>query len=309
MDLLERLVELRRRGEPVAMATVVASRAPTSARPGDRALVLRTGELVGWVGGSCAQPAVQREGLRALADGRPRLIRLSPEIGLAASGEGVVEDVMTCHSGGALEIYVEPFLPAPELVITGDSPVAVALAVLGDLAGYRVSRGLPTEMVDPPSSERYVVVAGMSGDDEADLEGALALEPRYLALVGSRKRLEEVVERLRARGVPAEQLARVKGPAGLDIGARTAAEIAISIIAEIIHRRGGRPLEHRAPEGPAPAPVQASSEAIDPVCGMRVAVPGARHLLEHDGRTSYFCCPACKRAFAEDPERYPASAG
>ena len=289
MDLLERLVELRRRGEAVAMATIVASRAPTSARPGDRALVLPTGELVGWVGGSCAQPTVQREGLRALADGRTRLVRLSPEASTAPE-DGVVEDVMTCHSGGSLEIYVEPFLLAPALVVTGDSPVADALATLGDIAGYRVSRELPDRDGPPflpefgeeggavPAVERYVVVAGMSSDDEVDLERALALAPRYLALVGSRKRLVEMAERLRARGVPSEQLARIKGPAGLDIGAATAPEIAISIMAEIVVRRRGHQAAESAPTlAAAPSvPIPTPNEAIDPICGMRVAVPGAQ---------------------------------
>ena len=218
---------------------------------------------------------------------------------------------MTCHSGGTLEIYVEPFLPSPDLIVTGDSPVADALATLGDLAGYRVSRELPAEMDGPPGGECYVVVAGMSGDDEAALERALALDPRYLALVGSRKRVAEMAERLRARGVAAESLARVKGPAGLDIGAATATEVAISIMAELVLRRRGRQPEVSAP-APAAAPsvpVPTPNEAIDPVCGMRVAVLGARHGLEHGGQTFYFCCPACKRMFAEDAQRYRASAG
>jgi xanthine dehydrogenase accessory factor len=336
MDVFNRLSELRERGEPVALATVVACRRPASARPGDRALVLANGELVGWIGGSCAQPTVQREGLRALADGQPRLVRLSPEAGLLPSQEGVVENVMTCHSGGALEIYVEPFLPTPWLVVTGDSPIAEALATLGTLADFRVRRDLPADQGELAGGARYVVVAGLSGEDEHDLERALALDPSYVAFVGSRRRLGEVTARLRERGVPADQLARVKGPAGLDIGAVTAFEIAISIMAEIVqHRRQGPtvppqftpnadpvpspdlPLSRvreRGPggggdtgapwqgeEGLAPEPV---AEAIDPVCGMRVAIPGARHVLQHEGQDHYFCCPSCRRLFAASPDQY-----
>jgi xanthine dehydrogenase accessory factor len=217
--------------------------------------------MVGWIGGSCAQPAVQREGLRALADGQPRLIRLSPEAGLLPPQEGVVEDVMTCHSGGTLEIYVEPFLPSPWLLVTGDSPIAEALASLGALADFQVRRE-PSAGSSERAGERYVVVAGMSGEDETDLERALALDPSYLAFVGSRKRLAEVAGRLRDRGVPAEKLDRIKGPAGLDIGA----------------------------------------VVTDPVCGMEVAVAGARFTLEQDGEGFYFCCPACRRQFAANRE-------
>jgi xanthine dehydrogenase accessory factor len=380
MDVFNRLSELRERGEPVALATVVACRRPASARPGDRALVLANGDLVGWIGGSCAQPTVQREGLRALADGQPRLVRLTPEAGLMPPQEGVVEDVMTCHSGGALEIYVEPFLPTPWLVVTGDSPIAEALTTLGALADFRVRRQLPEGAPHPPTpsimptmgpllptalrgragdekpasplplageglgegdypgGERYVVVAGLSGEDEHDLERALALDPSYVAFVGSRRRLGEVTARLRERGVSADQLARVKGPAGLDIGAVTAFEIALSIMAEIVqHRRRGapsRPTPHPAyhgapyPHGPAAGegshhPLSPSRErgpggeglpqsgdpsvvleATDPVCGMRVAIAGARHVLRHEGQDHYFCCPSCRRLFAASPDQY-----
>ena len=214
---------------------------------------------------------------------------------------------MTCHSGGMLEIYVEPFLPAPELVVTGDSPLAEALATLGGFAGYRVHRGMSADTTDGGgATERYVIVAGMSGEDEADLERAIAMAPRYLGFVGSRKRLADVRERLRERGVPSEQLERVKGPAGLDIRAVTPVEIAISILAEITLVRRGEPMARPGPLGPVGEadPAAGSAEATDPVCGMRVAVLGARHVLELGGRRFYFCCPACKRTFAEEPERY-----
>ena len=356
MDVFSRLSELRERGEAVALATVVACRRPASARPGDRALVLANGDLVGWIGGSCAQPTVQREGLRALADGQPRLIRLSPEAGLLPPQEGVVEDVMTCHSGGTLEIYVEPFLPAPWLLVTGDSPIAEALAALATLDDFRVRRDLPDAGPHPsplpegggallpsPSGSgvggegTYVVIAGMTGEDEHDLERTLALDPSYVAFVGSRKRLGEVTARLRERGVSEDLLARVKGPAGLDIGAVTAFEIAVSIMAEIVqHHRRRAPSPHSrgreqgaialtpdslpAGEG-AQIPFsrvretgqggegsQDVPEAIDPVCGMRVAIPGARHVLQHTGQDYYFCCPSCRRLFAANPEQYLSAA-
>ncbi len=221
---------------------------------------------------------------------------------------------MTCHSGGTLEIYVEPFRPAPRLLITGDSPIAEALAELAALDDFRVSREVPTDATASDTAERYVVLAGMSGEDQIDLERALALDPSYLAFVGSRKRLAEITSRLQERGVSAEQLARVKGPAGLDIGAQTAFEIAISIMAEIVqHRRRPsppNPLSRSAGEGGRGRGLESAPDAprvdiaVDPVCGMEVAVAGARHVLEHAGQQFYFCCPACRRLFAADPEQF-----
>jgi xanthine dehydrogenase accessory factor len=280
-DLLEQAAELRRQGRPFVLATVVRSVRPASARPGDRALLLGEGRPIGWVGGGCVHTSIEREAARALADGTPRLVRLSPE---PAQEEGIVSYPMTCHSGGTLEIYLEPVLPAPELVILGESPVADALAALAGPLGYRVH----TSLDDISTSDAWVVAAAMSSDqDHPAVRAALEGGVQYVAMVASRRRTEALIEELRADGVAEDVIGRLKAPAGLDIGAATGPEIALSVLAEIVQRRRGRQ--------PAAAPVRET--AIDPICGMQVDVASARWTAERDGQTYYFCAPGCRKAF------------
>jgi xanthine dehydrogenase accessory factor len=280
-DLLEQAAELRRQGRPFVLATVVRSVRPASARPGDRALLLGEGRPIGWVGGGCVHTSIEREAARALADGTPRLVRLSPE---PAQEEGIVSYPMTCHSGGTLEIYLEPVLPAPELVILGESPVADALAALAGPLGYRVH----TSLDDISTSDAWVVAVAMSSDqDHPAVRAALEGGVQYVAMVASRRRTEALIEELRADGVAEDVIGRLKAPAGLDIGAATGPEIALSVLAEIVQRRRGRQ--------PAAAPVRET--AIDPICGMQVDVASARWTAERDGQTYYFCAPGCRKAF------------
>jgi xanthine dehydrogenase accessory factor len=295
--------ELERRGEPFALATVVRCEAPTSAKPGAKALVRENGVVDGWVGGACAEPVVIREALNALRDGRPRLVGLYGEGGRAPGrAEGILDYAMTCHSGGTLEIYVEPYLPTPLLVLIGHGPVVETLATLGRAAGYSVvplddgaGAGLDALGLGRRAS---VVVATHAEADEDALERVLRTEAGYVSLVASRRRAAAILERLRQRGVPADRLGRCKAPAGLDLGAVTPAEIAISILAEIVqHHRGDKGAEV------APAP-PAATEATDPICGMLVEIATARHRSEAAGRTTYFCCLHCKETFEQDPQRY-----
>jgi xanthine dehydrogenase accessory factor len=314
-DLLAVAAELRKRGEPFALATVVRCERPTSAKPGAKALIRPDGRVVGWVGGACAEPVVAREAIAALRDGQPRLVVLVGDGGRdPARTEGIVHFPMTCHSGGTLEIYVEPFLPKALLVLVGHGPVIETLATLGETAGHAVSvlpgdaatalRGLTLG----PSTA--VVVATHGDDDEQALTRVLATPAGYVSLVASRKRAGAIVETLRQRGVPAEQLARLKAPAGLDIGAVTPEEIAVSILAEIIQARHHRAAElatATAIEGPALAAAPALAEAKDPICGMTVEVATARHQSDWAGRSVYFCCRRCKEAFDAEPARYAAA--
>lgn len=304
--LLERAADLQRRGEPFVLATVVRCQAPTSAKPGAKALVRRDGTVEGWVGGACAEPVVAREALNALRDGRPRLVGLYGEGGRATDRtEGILDYPMTCHSGGTLEIYVEPYLPTPVLVLLGHGPVVATLATMGRAAGYDV-----VPLADDAAWARLealglgrrasVVVATHADSDEDALERVLGTEAGYVSLVASRRRAAGVVERLRRRGVPAERLGRLKAPAGLDLGAVTPAEIAVSILAEIIqHHRGDKPAE-----AAAVVPFAEPAEALDPICGMMVPIATARHRSQAAGRTTYFCCLRCKETFEQDPRRY-----
>ena len=320
LDLLTLAADLRGRGEPFALATVVRCERPTSAKPGAKALIRADGSLVGWVGGACAEPVVTREALAALRDGQPRLLVLVGEGGRdPARTEGIVHLPMTCHSGGTLEIYVEPFLPKALMVLVGHGPVVDTLARLGESTGNAVTV-VPTDRVAsdlrrlPLGPGSSVVVATHGELDEDALAQVLATPAGYVSLVASRKRAATVVEMLRDRGVPREHLDRFKAPAGLDIGASTPEEIAVSILAEIIQARHGRKPEPA--EAPAfvpmttlsrrSAPAEAPDEAQDPVCGMTVRIATARHRSDWAGRTVYFCCARCKDVFEADPTRYVA---
>ncbi len=324
-DLLQRMADLTKRGEPFVTAVVVGRRAPSSAQVGDRAVITADGSFHGWLGGSCTRPTVLREARHALADGRPRRISLSPDPE-AERRPGIDVFPMTCHSGGSVEIYLEPVLPAPHLVVFGASPVARALSGLGAVLGYRVTAVGGEDGVAIPDLGRalaetrggtgsgrdlFAVVATMGEDDEASVRAATALDPApvYLGVVASSRRFAQMRETLLAGGVPAAALDRVKSPAGLDLGARSPEEIALSILAEIVQLRRAAAAAEAAEEAPA---VQASSEAvthaIDPICGMSVEIAGARHTAEHGGTTWYFCCGGCRERFLADPARY-ASAG
>jgi xanthine dehydrogenase accessory factor len=282
-ELLERAAALRRDGRPFVLATVVRSVKPASAKPGDRALILGESSPVGWVGGGCVHMAVEREAALALASGEPRLVRLSPS---PRDEDGVVNYPMTCHSGGTLEIYLEPVLPAPTLVVLGESPVASALAALAGPLGFRVQ----TSLDDLARHDVWVVGAAMSSDEDHPLvREALLAGAGYVAMVASRRRAEALIAELRADGVSREAILRLKAPAGLDIGAANAPEIALSILAEIVQRR-------RTQAQPTSLPEPAAT-AIDPICGMTVDIATARWTAEKDGQTHYFCAPGCRKAF------------
>ena len=310
---------------------MVAVQRPTSARPGTSGIVHPDGAIEGWVGGSCAQPVVIREALRALADGQPRLLRLSKD-GPAEGrrGDGVVELVMTCHSGGTLEIYVEPHLPAPLLWVAGTTPIAGALVTLGGATGWRVSLFDPVAAPDAfPGAERvsvetnlarvdqesspYVVVATQGVWDEEALASALRRDASYVGLVASPTRAAVVRQWLRDEaGIAEERLAALRAPAGLDLGAETAEEVAISILAELVQVRRGRAQFVAAP-GPATVAGEAATETgpavddivlLDPVCGMTVDRAHARHLAEHEGIVYAFCSLGCRTRFSNDPSGY-----
>ncbi len=294
----------------------------SSSQQGDGALVAADGTFHGWLGGSCTQPTVVREALRAIADGRPRLIALSPNPG-ADRRPGILVFPMTCHSGGTVEIYLEPVLPPSRFLIFGVSPVARALARLARAAGFAVDAADPaadatifpeaarifTDFggLGPGAGARtFAVVATMGESDEDAVAAAAAAEPAYLGVVASGRRFAQIRETLLARGVAGEALARVKSPAGLDIGARTPEEIAVSILAEIVQVRRRLAAEPAAAAG---LPVAAAREAIDPVCAMKVVVAGARHVAEVGGRTWYFCCGGCRDRFLATPEKFTTQAG
>jgi xanthine dehydrogenase accessory factor len=307
--------ELARRGEAFALATVVWRQGPSSSQQGSRAIITAAGDLRGWIGGACAEPVVIREAQRVISAGEARLLLLgSPDQFGGAVPDGMLVVPISCSSEGALEVYIEPVVPVPHLVVVGHSPMAHTLAELARALRWR------TELIDGPDfttadadEQAMVVVASQGHNDEGLLERAIAARPAYLGLVGSRKRGEAVLGYLADRGVPRDQLKRVRVPAGLDLGSTTHQEIAVAILAELVQLRAAGKLggpanvrELAAGESgtrEAGAPRQAA-EATDPVCGMTVAAGPDGMPLEYDGVTYYFCSVGCRQAFERDPAAY-----
>ena len=276
--------ELAARRVPFVHATVVRAQEPTSARAGDDAIVLSDGSIEGFVGGQCAEGSVRTAALGTLTDGKALLLRVLPE-GQSpfpdSPGARVV--VNPCLSGGALEIFLEPRLPAPLVHVVGETPVSQAVAALAAALGHEVSR------TGPPSRATAVVVSSLGRAEEDAIRAALDAGVGYIGLVASPRRGAEV---LATMGLTEDERARVRSPAGLWIGARTAEEIALSIMAEIVSaiRLGGLAVE--APQPPAPA------QALDPVCGMTVVVgPQTPHAVI-DGVEHWFCGTGCRDRFA-----------
>jgi xanthine dehydrogenase accessory factor len=274
-DLLDLMARLRAEAQPYALATVVRTVAATSAKAGAKALVTADGEIHGWIGGGCTRGAVRRAALQALQDGEAHLISVQPqealEAGGVAAGEsrgGVEFHRSACPSGGSLDIFVEPMLPRPGLVVCGASPVARAVADLASRSGFAVTVAALAEDLDSfpeaeqritgfdlpaeSAAERFIVVATQGKRDAEALRAALETNTPYVAFVGSRRKAATLLSRLRLEGLPGEQASRLRSPAGLDIGAITPEEIALSIIAEVVElRRRGRRAHDRAEDGKA----------------------------------------------------------
>jgi xanthine dehydrogenase accessory factor len=317
MARFDRLAELERERATFAVATVVARRAPVSSHLGDRAIVLAGGRIEGFVGGSCSRDIVRREALRALRSGQPRLVQIRPG-GLgddARAGDDCVVVAMGCVSEGAVDVYIEPHLPHPRLLIVGDTPVADALAriaaqipydvvrvvleaELGSLRAIPHTRAIPLEALqahldDAGSDERaqlVAVVASQGHYDELALAPLLGAGPAFVGLLASRRRAAAVAEVLAAQGVAPERVASIRAPVGLDIGARTPGDVAISVVAEIVAAAQPRKAETTARE----------ASAFDPVCGMQVELATALHRVELDGRGYVFCCAGCRASFVAE---------
>ncbi|QGN48597.1 XdhC family protein [Micromonospora sp. WMMD558] len=318
VDLFARADGLRAQRTPFVLATVVRAERPTSAKPGYRAIVLPDGTIEGFVGGACAESTVRLQSLRLLRTGESTLLRVTP--GAAAEqapAEGMVVVDNPCLSGGTLDIFLEAVVPAPLVHVFGDTPIARAVAEVGAAAGYAVTRSTDPAAPIPPDTVG-VVVAAHGHDEEAVLRAAVHADVPYVALVASRQRGPTV---LAGADLPADLAARVRSPAGLDIGARTPGDVALSVLAELVQVRASTPGEatvpaqrhgddhddHEQAAGPgnrALLTVLDPATAVDPVCGMSVAVGPASLHLERAGRTWYFCAAGCRRAFAADPGRY-----
>jgi len=301
--LRHRADELRAARTPFVVATVVRAQRPTSVHSGDAALVLGDGTIEGFVGGACAEQSVRLHALRVLETGEALLLRILPGDDDAPAIEGAVTVQNPCLSGGSLEIFLEPMLAPPRVVVVGETPIAAAVVRLGAELDLATEQAWPGDELEPSAGDLAVVVAAHGRDELRALRRALDGDVPYVGLVASRVRGEAVRGELRAEGVAETRLASLETPAGLDIGARTPEEIALSILARIVAvRRGEQRVAVRlvAPEPAVPT-------AVDPVCGMAVeAVEDAPH-VEHDGRVVYFCCDGCRATFEQDPARFVAA--
>jgi xanthine dehydrogenase accessory factor len=291
LNIEEQCNDLRGREEPFVLATVVACKNPQSAKPGSKAIIKVDGSMLGWVGGGCVQPIVLREAKQALQTGKPKLLTISPDEP-RDDWKGVQSFRMTCEGGGSLEIYIEPFLPKPQLVVVGSSPVAEIVAELGTLLDFKVvaaDRDFGS-VRDQINEQSYVVVATMGNHDEEGLLAVIGTRPRYLGLVASRKKSEALFEYVRETGASEEDIAVITCPAGLQIGSQTLPEIALSVAAELtrIRRTGAEQPVTQA---------KTSATAIDPICGMTVDIDNAQYTSVADGNTIYFCCLRCKETF------------
>jgi xanthine dehydrogenase accessory factor len=310
-------VELAAARVPFALATVVWRRGPSSGHVGAKAVITGDGVVHGWLGGACAQPTVVRAAVDAMRDGQPRLLFLGqPDELDRRAEEGMVTVPMACESEGAIEVYLEPVLPRPQIVAIGRSPAVFTLASLGVALGWDVAvvddGGRAADHPHPDlvrssldlsdlgiGRASAVVVATQGHYDDLALEAALATDAGYIGLVASRKRADTTLDILRRRGVRTEHLTRIVAPAGIDLGPIENDEIAVSILADLVARRASGHLTPRI----VPAAEQVT--AIDPVCGMTVAVRDAKHVVDLDGERHYFCAASCKAAFAADPDRFP----
>jgi xanthine dehydrogenase accessory factor len=332
MDLFEQIAALRREGQSFALATVVGRRAPVSAHLGDRAIVFADGRMEGFVGGACSREIVRQQALDVLTTRCSRLVSIRPDANESgtSTGEHVVVP-MTCVSEGAIDVYVEPFVQARRLVVVGATPVAESVVRLARGMNYNVVRvvddreqrdieheaaplGVQVVTLDmleailreagPGVADLAAIVASQGHYDEETLESILRCGVPYVGLVASRTRGAAVRAMLEERRVPG--VATIRNPAGLDLGARTPSEVALSILAEIVKARPSG-VRVAATMSAAASPVAGPNEpaaAVDPVCGMSVTVASARQTTELDGVMYYFCCANCRAKFLNNPQAY-----
>ncbi len=302
--VMARAVELVEAGESFTMATVVWRQAPSSGQHGSRAIVTADGELFGWIGGACAEPVLLREARRVLDEGKASLVWLGQPADLEEMHvpEGVMTIPISCQSDGALQIFIEPVMAAPHVLIVGRSPMAVTLLDLVRDLGWR------GDLVDGDqftccqvTNSSAVIIATQGHGDEDVLETALKADPTFVGLVASAKRGRIVREFLAEQGADEEKLSRVHAPIGIDLGHTGHREIAVSILADLVQRRAAGELKPR-PKSAAPA---AEPETVlDLVCGMTVDAVPANRPFEYEGTTYYFCAPGCRKAFEKDPDSF-----
>lgn len=293
--VLERAVALAQQGEPFVLATVVWREGPSSGQHGSRAIYTASGEIHGWIGGACAEPVFIREAAATLEAGVPRLLALGDADRFGGLPRGTTAVPMSCQSDGALQIYLEPVVAVPHLVVVGDSPMAATLSLLAGQLDWNVELVAGTDFGEGVLTERSIVVVATQGHGDEDvLAAALEAGPTYIGAVASSRRAESIRAHLRQRGVEDSQLEAMRMPAGLDLGHTSHKEVAVAILAELVKLRAEGAFAQRVP---AASPTVQT--AVDPICGMTVEVGPAAHPFPVGDETYYFCCPGCRAEFEE----------
>jgi xanthine dehydrogenase accessory factor len=288
--LTDRAAQLVAQRQPFVRATVVRAQSPTSARPGDDAIVLSDGSIEGFVGGHCAKESVRAAALATLRDGEAVLLRVLPDDSTVfPETPGARLTINPCLSGGALEIFLEPHVPPAVVEIVGDTPVAEAVAAIADAVGFAVARALPGQV---PEGAIAVIVSTHGHDEPECIRAALDAGVGYIGLVASRVRGESVLD---AMDLTAAERARIHTPAGVEIGAKTATEIGLSIVAGIVLAVRLEGIVASDAE-----PIEVLATAVDPICGMSVVVLPTTAHLRVDGVDYWFCSQGCRDHYAAE---------
>ncbi|THD68874.1 YHS domain-containing protein [Robertkochia marina] len=315
-------------GDDFAIAQVVDRIAPSSGKVGDKAIILETGELIGWIGGGCVRGIVIKEALEVIKTKRYRRVRISPEGG-SKETPTYKEYVMSCQSKGTVEIMIEPVIPQPELIVVGKSNIARKLVQLASAADFRVTvMASDADVQMFPSAQRledhvdfstikkftntYIIVTTQGEDDELSVKKALETNAKYVGFVASAKKSDDIKTYLTSAGIPEERINQLRSPVGIDINAKLASEVAISILADVIadFRKantgyGSRCESEEMETAQEPVNEQfAEDYYINPVCGVPVSKKNPKHVIEYKDEKVYFCCDGCKVSFEKNPEQY-----
>lgn len=317
-------------GKDFAIAQVINRISPSSGKVGDKAIILENGKLIGWIGGGCVRGIVIKEAIDVIRTKKFSRIRISPEKSTKESGD-FKEYIMSCQSKGTIEVLIEPVIPQPELIIVGKSKIAQKLATVASAADFTVrvmatdsdTHMFPTvrEVLEEVNftnrslTNTYIIVTTQGEDDELSVKKAMQSNARYVGFVASRRKTEDIHQYLRENGIPKDRIDQLRSPVGLDLNAKLASEVAISILAEIIQDFRGEattiqsdfiPIAIAKPAEPEKPEASKFEEEfyINPVCGVPVSKKNPKHIIEYQGEKVYFCCDGCKVSFEKNPEQY-----
>jgi xanthine dehydrogenase accessory factor len=315
-DLIDQISKYMGQGEEFAVAHVIWREAPSSGKPGDKAIILKDGTIIGWIGGGCVKGIAVKEAREAIRENRSRLVRIDPdEVNSEDSSHKTYR--MTCHSGGTMELFIEPITPNPQLIIVGKSNIARALSKLAIATNLRVhvlSNDVHKGMFPGVNNihdrvdfskinidkNTFIVVSTQGEDDEESIRKALETNCNYVGFISSLRKSVKIKEYLEQTELSTNRINELKIPVGMDINAKLPEEIAISILAEIVQlfRDPNRKVDQESDTAIN------DDTYINPVCRVAVSKKDAKHVLEYGAHTVYFCCDGCKVSFDTEPEKY-----